>query len=91
MHNESQPDRPKTATSGPETPGFEQADADTPAPASPCIRNCCLNDGDVCLGCARTLQEILDWHRLTPLQKQQVLNDLARRKQAFKSQHTRTR
>lgn len=29
--------------------------------ASPCIRNCCLDDQDVCLGCGRSLDEIRRW------------------------------
>ncbi|WP_413243536.1 DUF1289 domain-containing protein [Pseudomonas sp.] len=29
--------------------------------ASPCVRQCCLDDGDMCLGCGRLLNEILDW------------------------------
>ncbi|WP_445937385.1 DUF1289 domain-containing protein [Pseudomonas sp.] len=29
--------------------------------ASPCRRQCCLDDQDICLGCGRALQEILDW------------------------------
>jgi uncharacterized protein len=29
--------------------------------ASPCRRQCCLDDQDICLGCGRTLQEILAW------------------------------
>ncbi len=29
---------------------------------SPCVRNCCLDDDDVCLGCHRSLDEILGWH-----------------------------
>lgn len=28
---------------------------------SPCIRNCCLDDKDICLGCYRTLDDILAW------------------------------
>jgi predicted Fe-S protein YdhL (DUF1289 family) len=28
---------------------------------SPCIRICCLDDTDVCLGCFRTLDEIRNW------------------------------
>ena len=28
---------------------------------SPCRRQCCLDDQDICLGCGRVLQEILDW------------------------------
>lgn len=29
--------------------------------ASPCIRNCCLNEDDVCLGCFRHVEEICEW------------------------------
>ncbi|WP_090499962.1 DUF1289 domain-containing protein [Pseudomonas borbori] len=29
--------------------------------ASPCVRRCCLDDGDMCLGCGRLLGEILEW------------------------------
>jgi hypothetical protein len=36
-----------------------------PAPASevasPCVRSCCLDDDDVCLGCGRALHEIVAW------------------------------
>ncbi|WP_417702253.1 DUF1289 domain-containing protein [Pseudomonas sp.] len=28
---------------------------------SPCRRQCCLDEHEQCLGCGRTLQEILDW------------------------------
>ncbi|WAC45915.1 DUF1289 domain-containing protein [Pseudomonas sp. SL4(2022)] len=31
---------------------------------SPCRRQCCLDAQDICLGCGRTLQEILDWSRV---------------------------
>ncbi|MCE0495482.1 DUF1289 domain-containing protein [Vibrio salinus] len=42
-------------------------------PRSPCIRHCCLDDNDVCIGCLRTLQEIIDWRSLTSEQKSQIL------------------
>ncbi|MDO9625211.1 MAG: DUF1289 domain-containing protein [Pseudomonas sp.] len=29
--------------------------------ASPCVRQCCLDDRDMCLGCGRLLNEILEW------------------------------
>jgi predicted Fe-S protein YdhL (DUF1289 family) len=29
---------------------------------SPCVRDCCLDEAEVCMGCGRTLQEILRWH-----------------------------
>ena len=28
---------------------------------SPCIRNCCLDDDETCLGCFRSLDEIKEW------------------------------
>ncbi|HUE91047.1 DUF1289 domain-containing protein [Pseudomonas sp.] len=28
---------------------------------SPCRRQCCLDERDICLGCGRTLAEILEW------------------------------
>jgi len=28
---------------------------------SPCVRNCCLDQQDVCMGCGRTLDEIIRW------------------------------
>ena len=32
-----------------------------PNVASPCRRQCCLDEHEQCLGCGRILQEILDW------------------------------
>ncbi|MVW73848.1 DUF1289 domain-containing protein [Pseudomonas xionganensis] len=29
--------------------------------ASPCRRQCCLDEQDICLGCGRSLAEILAW------------------------------
>lgn len=28
---------------------------------SPCIRNCCLDEDDICMGCFRSLDEIIAW------------------------------
>ena len=36
---------------------------------SPCIRQCCLDTDDVCVGCYRTITEIMDWHQSTQNQK----------------------
>jgi len=43
------------------------------AVASPCIRHCCLDDNDICLGCFRTLDEIKDWQSKTDSEKIAVL------------------
>ncbi|MBT1445777.1 DUF1289 domain-containing protein [Shewanella sp. JM162201] len=31
---------------------------------SPCVRNCCLDDSDICVGCGRSYDEILAWHNV---------------------------
>lgn len=51
--------------------------------ASPCIRNCCLNTDDICIGCFRSLEEIMQWGSSSLAIKQQVLLiSSQRRKQA---------
>ena len=29
--------------------------------SSPCVRNCCLDNHDICMGCFRHLDEIIGW------------------------------
>ena len=40
---------------------------------SPCVRNCCLDAGDVCLGCYRHVDEIIRWGSATDEEKLEVL------------------
>lgn len=40
---------------------------------SPCIRNCCLNDDDICVGCYRSLAEITRWTQVDDAVKVQIL------------------
>lgn len=47
---------------------------------SPCIRNCCLDDGDICLGCFRSLQEIKDWSKATNELREVILLRADKRK-----------
>ncbi|RMF19022.1 MAG: DUF1289 domain-containing protein [Gammaproteobacteria bacterium] len=42
-------------------------------PLDPCIRQCCLDDREVCVGCKRPLKVILDWHRMTREARQRWL------------------
>ncbi|MBK8972908.1 MAG: DUF1289 domain-containing protein [Hahellaceae bacterium] len=54
-----------------------------PAPITipnPCVRNCCLDRDDVCMGCHRTLKEILDWHGYTDEEKRALIEALEQRK-----------
>ncbi len=41
--------------------------------ASPCVRNCCLDELDICLGCGRHLEEIKHWSTSPVIEKQQIL------------------
>jgi predicted Fe-S protein YdhL (DUF1289 family) len=36
-----------------------------PTMQSPCVRNCCLDENEECLGCGRLLEEILRWRSAT--------------------------
>lgn len=36
---------------------------------SPCVRNCCLDEQDICLGCNRTIEEIINWGNSTEDEK----------------------
>ncbi len=40
---------------------------------SPCVRNCCLNENDICLGCFRSLEEIIAWGNASIADKQATL------------------
>ncbi|MCP5161517.1 MAG: DUF1289 domain-containing protein [Hahellaceae bacterium] len=45
----------------------------TPTVENPCIRCCCLDLDDVCLGCGRTYEEIVAWHRYTLAERERHL------------------
>jgi predicted Fe-S protein YdhL (DUF1289 family) len=40
---------------------------------SPCVRDCCLDEAEVCMGCGRTLQEILRWHAASGDEREAIL------------------
>lgn len=40
---------------------------------SPCVRNCCLDENDICLGCYRSLSEILRWGEAKEEEKRAIL------------------
>jgi len=44
--------------------------ADVP---SPCVRQCCLDEHDICLGCYRSLDEIRRWSAARPEEKRAIL------------------
>jgi uncharacterized protein len=46
---------------------------------SPCIRNCCLNQQDMCVGCFRSIDEIMMWSQASEMSKQKMLENAAQR------------
>jgi len=40
---------------------------------SPCVRNCCLNDDNICLGCFRSIDEIMQWSKIDEAEKQRII------------------
>lgn len=41
--------------------------------ASPCVRNCCLDEAHVCMGCGRSLEEIVRWATTSDADKAAIL------------------
>lgn len=46
----------------------------------PCIRRCCLNEEDVCLGCFRTFDDMLQWNKANSAEKTKMLEMAEQRK-----------
>jgi predicted Fe-S protein YdhL (DUF1289 family) len=47
---------------------------------SPCIRECCLDEDNICLGCHRSLREICDWSDASDAERLEVLERCAQRR-----------
>jgi predicted Fe-S protein YdhL (DUF1289 family) len=57
---------------------------------SPCIRQCCLDKDDICLGCFRSLDEIIGWTEVNEEARQQFFKKAKTRRQLHKhSKHFR--
>ncbi|MCC2607477.1 DUF1289 domain-containing protein [Planctobacterium marinum] len=48
---------------------------------SPCNRQCCLDLQDICVGCKRSIQEIMEWSAATPQRKREILSNCCQRRQ----------
>ena len=48
---------------------------------SPCVRNCCLDDKDICLGCFRHIDEIVGWQQATDERKKDILQATVKKKE----------
>jgi len=43
---------------------------------SPCDRHSCLIDDDICQGCKRTIDEIMEWNELSNEQRKNIMQRL---------------
>ena len=48
--------------------------------SSPCVRNCCLNEQDYCLGCYRHLDEIVGWRRYSEAERLAIMAECQQHK-----------
>ena len=49
---------------------------------SPCINRCCLDEaGLICVGCLRTLDEIIDWGTASEEEKRAIMQAVAKRRE----------
>lgn len=46
---------------------------------SPCVRKCCL-DGELCMGCGRLMDEILEWGRASDARQREIIAAAAQRR-----------
>lgn len=53
---------------------------------SPCVRNCCLNPENICLGCFRSMEEICRWTQADNSTKLAILSNAAERRRLQSSQ-----
>ncbi|GHF87188.1 DUF1289 domain-containing protein [Thalassotalea marina] len=51
---------------------------------SPCVRKCCLNENDICLGCFRHIDEIVGWSKMTEIEKRKIIENCNLREQKEK-------
>ena len=58
------------------------------SPPSPCVRNCCLDADDICLGCHRSITEICAWHEASDAEKLAIL---LRCRERYKARYERTK
>ena len=52
---------------------------------SPCVRNCCLDENDICLGCFRSIDEIVGWSASSRKEKEIILSNCQERHALLKS------
>lgn len=46
----------------------------------PCIKQCCLNEEEICLGCFRTFNDMCLWNKSSIEEKKEMMQRAERRK-----------
>jgi hypothetical protein len=64
----------------------EDADEPIGSVPTPCVRNCCLDENDICLGCYRSISEIMRWSEASDEEKLEILSRCRLR---YKERHDR--
>lgn len=49
---------------------------------SPCVRNCTLDEDDICVGCLRSIDEICAWGSASDSERRSILQQVALRRAA---------
>ncbi|WP_083822454.1 DUF1289 domain-containing protein [Brumicola nitratireducens] len=55
--------------------------------SSPCIRNCCLDLQDICVGCKRSIDEILAWGNANSAERLIILEQAEKRRSGQSQSH----
>jgi uncharacterized protein len=55
---------------------------------SPCVRNCCLDTDDICLGCYRSISEIMRWSESSDEEKKEILSKCHLRREEHMSRRS---
>jgi len=53
--------------------------------SSPCVDICRLDTQGICVGCRRTIDEIMEWPRASEARRREILRELAQRTTAAAS------
>jgi len=56
---------------------------------SPCTSNCCLNKDNVCMGCFRSVTEIMEWGPASDEERRNILLQAMRRRHYYHVQKIR--
>jgi uncharacterized protein len=57
------------------------SDVEAP-PQSPCVRDCCLDDELICVGCFRSFEEIKEWSIVDDERRRLILQNVRQRREA---------